>query len=86
MNKLEKIKAERKLLEKILLNKKGNSAAREAYNALQPYFSEIDNMDDYHPIDRVRLVHLFLESNLSEDEELFSSYGRFANLVEGVEV
>jgi hypothetical protein len=43
-------------------------------------------MDKYQPIGRVRLVRLFLESDLSEDKDLFSCYGRFANLVEGVEV
>ena len=86
MNKLIKIKYERKLLEELLLKQKENSAAREVYNALEPYFSEIDNMDSYYPIGRVRLVRLFLESDLSNDNKLFSCYGRFANLVEGVEV
>jgi len=86
MNKLEKIKKERKSLEEMLLNKQSNSSAAEAYQALKPYFDEIDSMDSYYPIGRVRLVRLFLESDLSKDTELFSCYGRFANLVEGVEV
>ncbi|MGI9281275.1 MAG: hypothetical protein ACR2PX_16835 [Endozoicomonas sp.] len=86
MTKLEEIKKERQVLENMLVRKKGNHAANEAYRALQPYFQEIDNMNSYYPIGRIRLVRLFLESDLSEDKELFSCYGRFANLVEGVEV
>jgi len=86
MNKSEKIKKEKNALEAMLLKKQDNSAAQEAYQALKPYFDEIDNMDNYYPIGRVRLVRLFLESDLSEDKDLFSCYGRFANLVEGVEV
>ena len=86
MVKLDDIKKEREALERMLTNKKGNSAADEVYQALRPYFKEIDNMEAYYPIGRVRLARLFLESNLSDDKELFSSYGRFANLVEGVEV
>ena len=70
----------------MLLDKQGDSAADEAYKALRPYFNEIDKMEVYFPIGRVRLVRLFLESNLSDDKELFSCYGRFANLVEGIEV
>ncbi len=86
MCKLEKIKKERKALERMLLSKQGDSAASEAYKALLPYFDKVDNMNSYYPIGRIRLVRLFLESNLSNDKELFSCYGRFANLVEGVEV
>ncbi|MCG3724129.1 MULTISPECIES: hypothetical protein [Vibrio] len=86
MNKLERIKNERKKLEIMLLNKSNNCAADEVYQALKPYFDAVDNMNSYHPIGRVRLVRLFLESDLSNDEELFSCYGRFANLVEGVDV
>lgn len=86
MSKLERIKKERKALEVMLLSKRGNNAADEAYQALRPYFDEIDKMKTYYPIGRVRLVRLFLESNLSNDNELFSCYGRFANLVEGVDV
>ena len=86
MSKLESIKNESKTLESMLLRKQGNSAAEEAYQALRPYFDEIDNMEVYYPIGRVRLIRLFLESDLSDDKELFSCYGRFANLVEGVEV
>lgn len=86
MSKLEDIKNEKKYLESMLLRKQGNRSADEAYEALKPYFEEIDNMSSYYPIGQVRLVRLFLETDLSEDKELFSSYGRFANLVEGVEV
>jgi hypothetical protein len=86
MDKLARLKKEKNSLEAMLLNKKSNDAAEEAYSALRSYFDKIDNMDSYYPIGRVRLVRLFLESNLSEDKELFSCYGRFANLIEGVEV
>lgn len=86
MNKLDTIKRERDLLERLLAQRSHSSAASEAMQALKPYFEEIDNMDSYYPIGRVRLARLFLESELSEDKELFSCYGRFANLVEGVEV
>ena len=70
----------------MLLKKQGNKAAMEACKALRPCFDEIDKMDCYYPIGRIRLVRLFLETDLSEDKKLFSCYGRFANLVEGVEV
>jgi len=86
MGKLESIKRERKLLEEMLLERQDNSAAVEAYNALRPYFKEVDKMTSYYPIGRIRLVHLFLESDLGEDDDLFSCYGRFANLIEGVDV
>jgi len=59
MEKLEKIKKEKKLLENILLDKRHNSAAVEAYNALKPYFEEVDKMDYYYPIGKIRLVRLF---------------------------
>lgn len=86
MNKLEKIKKERQNLESMLLNKVGDDTAGEAYQALRPYFDKIDVMDSYYPIGKIRLVRLFLESDLSEDKDLFACYGRFANLIEGVEV
>ena len=50
------------------------------------FFKKIDGMDDYQPLGRVRLVYLFLESELNNDKELFNCYGRFANLIEGIEV
>lgn len=86
MNKLENIKKERKELESMLLSKQGNRAANEAYQALRPYFYKVDNMKSYYPIGQIRLVRLFLETDLGNDKKLFSCYGRFANLVEGVEV
>lgn len=86
MNKLIKIKYERKLLEEMLLDRKLNVNTMELYNQLTPYFTEIDNMKSYYPIGRIRLVRLFLESDLSNYNKIFSCYGRFANLVEGVEV
>lgn len=86
MSKLESIKKEREALEKMLLSKKGNAFAQEAYEALVPYFKEIDKMTSYYPIGRIRLVRLFMESDLSSDQKLFACYGRFANLIEGVEV
>jgi len=86
MDKLARLKKEKNSLEMMLLSKKSDRAAEEAYSALRSYFDKIDNMDSYYPLGRVRLVRLFLESNLSEDKELFSCYGRFANLIEGVEV
>jgi len=86
MNKLDKLKIERSSLERMLLKKEGSEPAQEAYEALRPYFEKVDEMNSYYPIGSVRLVRLFLESDLSEDKELFSCYGRFANLVEGVEV
>ncbi len=86
MNKLDKLKKERRFLESKLLAKRNNKAAKEAYDALQPFFKKIDGMDDYQPLGRVRLVYLFLESELSNDKELFNCYGRFANLIEGIEV
>lgn len=86
LEKLEKINNERKALERMLLRKSSVSAANEAREALKPYFEEIDKMESYYPIGRVGLSKLFSESPLSEDCELLSCYGRFANLVEGVEV
>lgn len=86
MTKLERIKQEREALEKMLLSKKGNIFAQEAYEVLRPYFEEIDKMTSFYPVGRIRLVRLFMESDLSTDEKLFSCYGRFANLIEGVEV
>ncbi|WP_238105879.1 hypothetical protein [Vibrio cincinnatiensis] len=50
MNKLERIKNERKKLEIMLLNKSNNCAADEVYQALKPYFDAVDNMNSYHPI------------------------------------
>jgi len=44
MNKLERIKNEKNLLEKLLLNKKGNIVEKEAYTALQSYLTKIDAM------------------------------------------
>lgn len=86
MSKLDDLKKERLELEMLLLGKKNSKAAVEVYKALSPYFMEIDRMVKYYPIGRIRLVRLFLESELAEDKCLFSCYGRFANLVEGVEV
>lgn len=86
MEKLERIRKERGDLERMLLSRSDNAVANEAYQALLPYFEEIDRMDSYYPIGRIRLARLFLESDLSDDKELFSCYGRFANLIEGVEV
>ncbi|MFM2481384.1 hypothetical protein [Celerinatantimonas sp. YJH-8] len=86
MYRLIRIKKERKALEMMLLNKQGSLAAYELYQALRPYFDKIDQMTHYYPIGRVRLARLFLESDLSDDQALFSCYGRFENLVEGVDV
>lgn len=85
MNKLDGLKKERFELE-ALLNKNSSNAAAQALRELKPYFIKIDGMKIYYPIGRVRLVRLFLETELGENEQLFSCYGRFANLVEGVEV
>lgn len=86
MDKLVTLRKEKKMLEAMLQNKQHNIVAKEVFLALQPYFDEIDNMVSYYPIGKVRLVRLFLQSDLSEDKELFSCYGRFANLIEDVEV
>ncbi|MEO3681794.1 hypothetical protein ABHN84_05730 [Shewanella vesiculosa] len=86
MNKIDQIKKERKDLENMLLAKSNNKAAKDVFEALQPFFEKIDSMKSYHPIGRIRLVYLFSESDLSNDKDLFNCYGRFANLVEGVEV
>jgi hypothetical protein len=48
--------------------------------------SKIETMDHYEPIGKVRLVRLFMETDLSDDKDLFECYGRFANLVEGINV
>lgn len=85
MGKLDRLKKERFELE-ALLKKNGSEASTKALKALDPYFKEIDRMNTYYPVGRVRLVRLFLETELGENEQLFSCYGRFANLVEGVEV
>lgn len=82
-NKLESLKKEKSTLEKILLRRGGETAADESYQALKPYFDEIYRMHKYNPVGRIRLARLFLESDLSEDKELFSCYGRFVNLAEG---
>jgi hypothetical protein len=86
MDKLIQLKKESMNLEIMLKNKKNSVAALEAYDSLKQIFEKIEKMDKYQPIGRVRLVRIFLESDLSEDKDLFSCYGRFANLVEGVEV
>ena len=86
MNKLERLKQTKDSLEHMLFNKSNSEAAKEIYRILTPYFKKIDQMKTYQPIDRVRLARLFLESDLSQDSELLSCYGRFANLVEGIEV
>ncbi len=85
MLSIEKLKLEAKTLEKMLLASK-SSFAPEAYESLKPYFSKIQSMDHYEPLGRVRLVRLFMETDLSDDKNLFECYGRFANLVEGVSV
>lgn len=86
MNKLEKMKEERRKLELMLVKRKGEHAADEALKALKPYFEKIDNMTTYQAIGRIRLVRLFLESNLGEDDELFDCYCVLANLIQGLEV
>lgn len=83
---MAKLKKERKDLESMLLAKSSSKAACEALEALRPFFDKIDCMHSYYPLDKIRLVYLFLESDLSDDKDLFNSYGRFANLVEGIEV
>ena len=85
MSNIEKLKFEAQTLEKMLLASKSKFAP-EAYESLKPYFSKIQSMDHYEPLGRVRLVRLFMETDLSDDKNLFECYGRFANLVEGVSV
>jgi len=55
MTKLDKIKKERESLEILLLNK-GVIEAVEVYEALKPYFEEVDGMESYYPIGRIRLA------------------------------
>ncbi|MBE0459905.1 hypothetical protein [Pseudoalteromonas prydzensis] len=86
MNKMAKLKKERIDLESMLLAKPYSKAAYEALEALRPFFDKIDCMKSYYPLGRIRLVYLFLESDLGDDKDLFNSYGRFANLIEGIEV
>ncbi|WP_297532604.1 hypothetical protein [Thalassolituus sp.] len=85
MSDLKRIKLEAKTLESMLLASKSRFAP-EAYESLKPYFSKIETMDHYEPIGKVRLVRLFMETDLSDDKDLFECYGRFANLVEGINV
>lgn len=86
-DKLHKLKAEKALIEQLLIKEMPNSAdARAAYESLKPYFVKIDAMQSYKPLGRIRLERLFLESNLSKNIELFNCYGRFANLVEGISI
>ena len=86
MNRMAKLKKERNDLESMLLAKSSSKAAYKALEALRPFFDKIDCMNSYYPLGRIRLVYLFLESDLSDDKDLFNGYGRFANLVEGIEV
>jgi hypothetical protein len=86
MNKMAKLKKERSDLESMLLAKPNSEAAHKALEALNPFFDKIDCMKSYYPLGKIRLAYLFLESDLGDVKDLFNSYGRFANLIEGIEV
>ena len=85
MNRLSRLKATSALLQELLNNSK-SIHSQEAINELNIFFKEIENMESYYPIGKVRLLRLFLETDLSADTELLNCYGRFANLIEGVDV
>ena len=85
MSDIKKLKLEAKTLEKMLSASKSSFAA-DAYDSLKPYFSKIQTMDHYKPIGKVGLMRLFMETDLSNDKSLLECYGRFANLVEGLDV
>jgi len=87
MDKLNKLKQERDNLEKLLENATGDRAdSLYLLKELQPIFSRIDVMTSYQPLGRIRYVRFVMESGLSDNTEFLNCYGRFANLVEGLEV
>ncbi|WP_281558710.1 hypothetical protein [Thalassomonas sp. RHCl1] len=84
---LIKLKEERALVEKLLIEaKKSCEDAEIVLDALKPYFDKVDKMNQYRPIGSIKLERFMLESPLSNDMALFNCYGRFANLVEGLTV
>mgnify|MGYP001318205270 CR=1 FL=1 len=87
MSYREKLKCEAKALETALLASK-SSFAPEAYELLEPYFTAIQSMDDcqLERIGDIRLVRLFLETDLSDDKSLFECYGRFSSLIASVNI
>ena len=86
-NKLQKLKLESNNLRKLLKEeKKYINDAQYLLSELSPTFDQIELMTAYSPLGRLYFIRFLMESDLSNNTELFNCYGRFANLVEGLEV
>lgn len=85
MHRLTALKAQSEILQK-LLKESQTAHAEEALAQLESYFLAIDKMESYTPLGKIRLLSLFLETDLSDDAALLSCYGKLANLIEGVQV
>lgn len=85
IDKLNSLKKEKEFLKSILLKESiGNEDAKYLYNELESYFDEVDVMQVYSTLGRIRYEKFIMESSLSKNIELVNSYSRFANLLEGV--
>ncbi|CAA0102814.1 Uncharacterised protein [BD1-7 clade bacterium] len=86
-HKLLRFKREAEILRKLLLQESPNSrSASEALDQLDSVFIDVREMEQYRTTGRLRLDHLFIESDLGNNKELMESYSRFANLAEGIEL